>query len=608
MGTILLGMPSHRLTLRCSVASWFALLSITAVQPAVAHGPPERNGRNIKPEHRRFLSSIARRTVRDAALKRPEYEPGYVPKLLQQQQAEVVVRLREGGFLITYAAAGPKPLAHAVRDAALIATRQLATFEDFGLDFANDALIEIEVIGQRESFEVRGDWTQPRVIDPFLEPGVHGLALDGKHGRHRFSPTELITKELVLADALTQWAKTSRTNPSELADVKLARFRTQQWYQPQVGADIVSLHRGLVAVPMESITPQRLDQSIEQLVDYMLNRQLDSGLFRYLYLPSRDEYSEEDNLVRQAGATMAMAMYGRVGNHRPAMIAADRAIRFHLQGLNLVPGDESAAYIATKDQSNKLGLTALICLALGEHRHAEQYAGVRAKLVKGMLHLQRPSGMFITAFPPATKIDAQEYFPGEALLALASHYAHDPSAEILDAFSKALSFYHDYFRRTPAAAFVPWQVQAYARMARFTRRRDYVDFVFELCDWLAEKQLTRTNCEWPELRGGIAPYGNGRVGVATAAYLEAFADALVLARDVHDEQRVRQYTQVVRWATRFVVQLQVKPQEAYFARSPKDMVGGIRSCPSLNLLRIDHCQHALVALIMAKQALYPERD
>ena len=100
---------------------------------------------------------------------------------------------------------------------------------------------------------------------------------------------------------------------------------------------------------------------------------------------------------------------------------------------------------------------------------------------------------------------------------------------------------------------------------------------------------------------------DGRAGVATAAYLEGFADALALARSVGDAPRAERYERVVRQAARFVMQLQVRPAEAYFIRSPQDAIGGIRTSPSLNLLRIDHCQHALVGLIKAREVLFPRQ-
>jgi hypothetical protein len=214
--------------------------------------------------------------------------------------------------------------------------------------------------------------------------------------------------------------------------------------------------------------------------------------------------------------------------------------------------------------------------------------------------------MFVTAFPPAEQINAQEYFPGEALLALAIEYERQPTAEILEAFDRAVGFYRAFFRSSPSPSFVPWQVQAFARMAEQTKRLDYAQYVFELSDWLAAHQLDSSNCPWPELWGGVAAYQPGRAGVATATYLEGFTDALKLARGVGDRDRADRYERVVRNAARFVMQLQVRPEEAYFIRSPQDAIGGIRTSPALNLLRIDHCQHALIGLGKARQVLYPD--
>ena len=80
----------------------------------------------------------------------------------------------------------------------------------------------------------------------------------------------------------------------------------------------------------------------------------------------------------------------------------------------------------------------------------------------------------------------------------------------------------------------------------------------------------------------------------------------MLARSKGDAERVRRYELIVRRAARFVMQLQVRSQEVYFVRSPRDAVHGMRGAPALNRLRIDHCQHALIGLIKARQALYPD--
>lgn len=557
---------------------------------------------------RQFLSRLVRRTLLDATEGRPVYEPSYVPAELESLKVEVVVRLRQKGFLAAEAYAGPSPVAHAARDAALAAIGQRAGEHAFRRDEIDELLIELEVVGEVEPISVEGDWTQPRVIDPLIEPGVHGMVIRGTRGQKRFCPTEVFTSDLVLSEALKTIAQNLHSDPSQVGSAKLFRFRTAHWIEPPGHGPIVSLHRGMTLVPPAAVTSEGLAQTIDQLAEYMIYRQQKNGLFAYQYETGADRYTADDNLVRQAGAAQSMALHAANSGRRASLTAADAALRHFFESLTPVPGESEAAFIATPDRRNKLGVTALVCLAAATHPQAEVYAEKRQRLIKGMLWLQRPSGMFITAFPPALEIDAQEYFPGEALLAMATEYDLKPDAKILEAFDRAIAFYQTFFREEPSPAFVPWQVQAFALMAKHTKRRDYVDFVFELSDWLAAKQLDQTNNEWPELWGGIASYQPGRAGVATAAYLEGFADALALARSVGDAKRAAHYERVVRGAARFILQLQVRPEEAYFIRSPQDAVWAIRTGPALNMLRIDHCQHALVALIKTRQVLFLNSD
>jgi len=608
VGTILIGMPIHKL--RFFAWSWALILAgicpHTSASQALERSEPTHP--TISLAHRVLLSRTARRTVRDAVLRRPKYTPEYVPHALRDLSFQVVVRLNEHGYLRATAAAGPNPVALAVRDAAHAAALMLLEDKSTDLHTVNSLLIEIEVVGRSQPITVDGDWTLPRVIDPFVEPGVHGLSFAGKNLKHQFCPTELFTSDMILSQALERLAQSAGQTPAQLSKVQLQRFRTVHWYQVGSSDNIVSLHRGLTVLPQGATTQEAFDATITHLAEYMAYRQQETGLFAYQYEPGNDKYSDKQNLVRQVGAVLAMATHARWSRSSASTAAADLGIRYHLQGLTDFPGAADSAYIATADGQNKLGVTALLCLTLAEHPEVDRYSEVRRRLINGILELQQPSGMLITAFPPAVSLKAQNYFPGEALLALSADYGLSPNARVLDAFHQAINFYRPYFRETRSPAFVPWQVQAFAKMAKHTKRQDYADYVFELSDWLAHKQLDPSNCAWPELFGGIAAYDNGRAGVSTAAYLEGFADALMLANALGNKQRADRYSAVVRRAARFVMQLQVRPKETYFMHSPQDAVGGIRTSPSLNLLRIDHCQHALVGLIKARQALYGERE
>lgn len=561
---------------------------------------------SLTENHREFLVRLARRTVRDAVGNRTPYEPQYVPDGIRGVTAEAVVRLRQHGYLLGGGAGGPKPLAQATRDAALAAAAGLTREREITSALVDDLLVEIEIVGPTEPIPVAGDWRKPGVVDGFVEPGVHGLALQGANGVRRICPSEMFAADLALADALKLLTQGAKVDPAQAGGAPLLRFRTVHWYEPTAGATTVMLHRGMTLVPPEAVSREGLDGAIARLAEYIAYRQLPSGLFTYQFEPGLDQYSDEDNLVRQVGTVVAVSTHARLSKKSASLAAADSAIRYHLQGLTDIPSKDGASFIATLDKQNKLGVTALLSVAMAQHPNAEQYDSIRQRLIKGMLSLQRPSGMFVTAFPPAEEISGQNYFPGEALFALALEYDRRPSAVVLDAFDRAISFYRDYFRDSRSPAFVPWQVQAFALIARHSKRQDYVDYVFELTDWLAEKQLTLANCEWPELRGGVAAQTKGRAGVATASYLEGFTDALTLAKTVGDTMRGRRYEKVVREAARFVMQLQVRPEEAYFIRSPQDAVGAIRTAPAVNKLCIDHCQHALLGLMKTRQALYPD--
>ena len=588
----------------------FGCVRLTLDNGALAGPPADRRAEKailgLNEDQRLFLSRLVGRTMRDAVLGRGAYEPGYVPPSLRSLSAEVVVRLRRDGYLRAAGAGEYAAISIAARDAALATVGMLDLTDVGALDALGRMLVEIEVVGPAEAFEVPEDWTAPRALNPYVEPGVHGLSIRNPRTQYRFCPTEVLVSSKTLAAAVESVVRQMSSTAATTGRVELFRFRTAHWYQPPGSDTIVSLHRGLTVIDGGAVDRRGLDGAIERLAEYMVYRQMPSGAFSYQYDPNLDVYTDEDNAVRQAGAAIAVAVHAGWSGDGATLAAADAALQHHLVGLVDLPDMDEVAFIATPDLKNKLGVTALVCLAMAAHPNAEQYAATRAKLVNAMLWLQRPSGMFITAFPPAKRIQSQDYFPGEALLAIATHYQSDPSATVLDAFNRAIRYYREHFRERPSPAFVPWQVQAFAKMARQTKRRDYVDFVFELTDWLAAKQLTPANCEWPELWGGIAGYQADRVGVATASYLEGFTDALALARALGDAERTARYEELVRGAARFVMQLQIRPEEAYFIRSPRDAVGGIRTNPSLNLLRIDHCQHALIALIKTRDVLYPK--
>lgn len=584
-----------------AVALWLATLAGSALAVDLEPTPPP-----VSALDQRFLTRVVRRTMAQHISDGSLYRVDYVPPSLRGLECQVVVTLRQAGHLRGTGTGQRGPIVTACRDAALAALNDAASIGPVTLDWLDRIRLEIEAVGEPVPVHFTGQWSDPTAFAGIIEPGVHGVVLEYGQSRKQFCPSEIISKSLEVPDALRSLAQQLVQTPEDLALADMYRFRTTHWHEIIPGGEVVQLHCGVVLINQSEVTDETLAETIDHLAEYIIYRQLPSGWFSYQYEPSTDTYAEEDSLVRQAAVTWGLTAHARAYGKSASAGAAELALERLIERMVDLEGVADAAFVTGTDGCHRLGITAFTALAMFDHPNAERYAELRRKLINGIYWLQRPSGMFLTAFPPSPRLSNQYYFPGEALLVLARSYEDQPNERAVEAFKSAFGYYRDLFREDPMPPFVPWQAQAFVPMAIHARRSEYADFVFEMTDWLVDKQYNESNCPWPELYGGVAAYQGYPPGVATAAYLEGFTEALRLARKVGDQARAARYEQAVRLAARFVMQLQFRPEEAYYVRSLPDTVWGVRTTLSRNSLRIDHCQHAMMALMKTRQVLFAQ--
>ncbi len=558
----------------------------------------------IAPADQRFVTWVVRRTleqhVRDGATYKLKHQPAHLAGL----HCQVAVTLRQGGLLRGVGVSAPGKILEAAQEAGIKAYKAAAESEPVDSEVLARMCIEIEALGQVVSAPVAPYWGSAQSY-AFLECGVHGIILQMRGATGAMRPSEFIANSLSAGEALRHLNE--RMNPAHESHQGMVAswFRATHWHEVTPRGKVVELRRGLIVLPPEAVTGRNLDEAAHRLADYMIYRQKPSGEFSYQYEPTTDSYSESNNYVRQADAAWGLALYAKQTGDPAATRAADRAVRALTQRVIDLGDVEGAGYFHGPDGCTDLGATALLCLALTDHPQAQEFRAVRDKLVAGMLWLQVPAGGFIAVFPPTLERGDEVRGPGQALLALAHVYRDQPREQIERAFELALPFYRKVFRKEPKADFVPWHTQAFALMAHKTGRREYAEFVFEMNDWLAGSQLSSTNCCWPELYGAIDPPGRKGAGASTAIYIEGFADALGLARELGDGVRAACYERVVHAAARFVMQLQFRREEGFYVRSPIDCYNGIRKSPCNNRIRIDNCRHALIALHRTRELLFP---
>ncbi len=596
-------LPYNKMSVGIGVA---AVVCAAGAVVAGSDAPPSPVAPAISPLDQQYLTRCVRRMLEQRVQDGAVGPVPYVPPDLRDLNCQVLVTLRENGLHRGTGISEVRPILQACREAAGIALDRVAIVKTLDAALLPRLTLEIEVVGEPVPVGIMVDVLLAGPVERFIEPGVDGIKMIHGDTAARISPSEFAAFNMTMAEAVREVAASMTMSPDDLPHVRVARFRSRHWIQYAPGDRVIELTRGMCPVPPDAVTAAGLDDAADRLARYMLYRQQPTGRFSFAYDPGEDRYLELDDEVVQADATRALCAYAiRPGSSGAARSAAHRALGAFARRVIDLAGVDGAGFVRTPDGMNKLGVSALICLAMTECPDPVRYRYERDKLVGGMLWLQHASGKFVTAFPPADILPTQESYPGQALLALARVYDEQPQQRIMRAFDRALACYRELFQYSPSPRFAGWQIQAYARMAQPAKRDDFNEFVFRMADALVAVQLTERNCPYPDKWGAIAAWHPSLVGSATAAYLCGLCDALVLARKVGDGERAKAYEQAVRLGVRFLLQLEFKPQEAYFVRSARDAVGGVRTDLIDSTLRIDNSAHALLALTRARDVLFP---
>lgn len=590
---------------------------LTLGEPDAAFGPP---GPAIAPVDRVFLVRLARRVMDRQLRQMPPYEVDYLPPALEGVNGPVAVTLRRSGRVLGRGVARAAPVIDACSTAARLALADATKEAPIEADALSATGVEVELLGPRERIGF-GSFDPVQFQRP-LVPGVHGVV--GRLGDEHvwLLPSELVSSKYhcpdapaadtscewaaeVMAELLKRTARRTGLREAEYGDLVVMRFRSTHLYSPAADEPPVALVSGLRYVPAGELTEVDVRAALQRMAGYLVARGQENGLFAYEYFPGLGLYRpHEQNYIRQAATTWVLARYARLYDDDAAAGAANRALEAFKAMARPVKDVRGATFVATPDGDHALGTSALVALALTDAPPGGQDEPVRRSLLQGLASMQLDDGSFKTHYWPSTSRSSQDYYPGEALLAIARGYersAHPRWREVAD---RALGFYRAYYQENRTAPFVPWQAQAWGQFARATRLSKYADFVFAMVDDLVATQIPPGGHPATAIYdGGFDVYGTLRPGISSAVYLEGVVDAWRTAKAMGDDRRRARYREVILRAGRFVLQLQFRAEECYYVLWPTNVVDGVRTSPSDPALRIDHVQHAMAALMGVLEVL-----
>jgi orotate phosphoribosyltransferase/AMMECR1 domain-containing protein len=324
---------------------------------------------------------------------------------------------------------------------------------------------------------------------------------------------------------------------------------------------------------------------------YLLRHQKPDGSFYTCYEPFQNRLYDGTDLPRLGHAAWVLSRAARVLGDDELRAAADRAVD-HL--LNAAAEGEGGFWLEAPGRTASVSELSFLLLALCERgsgessphrRTAERMAATLwdcVTLPHGRVRTHRES--------ESTGEEFQDYFPGQALLALAAASDAGVCAADGEKLARGFLYYRHRFRHRRGFGQVSWYTQAFARWWHVTRDERLAAFAFEVVDWLLTYQQEKTgafvNDHQPETPGYM-----------TAVYLEAVAAASNLAAAAGDERRHSRYADAFGRGLRFLDRLVIQPRDAPVLPGAAYALGGLRRAVHYSEVRTDFVQHALSAIL-----------
>lgn len=307
-----------------------------------------------------------------------------------------------------------------------------------------------------------------------------------------------------------------------------------------------------------------------------------NNFLNYEYDPLNDSYVEGKEELREVASLWAIAKAANFTNRVEFKNLAQKGFAYFEKYFKY-DKEKDFYYLNITPGSTKLGYSGFIILSLLEIDHPKKDFYLE-KFADGIIYQQKPDGSLATHFY-SDKVSNVDYYPGEALIAIAKLYEYKPEQKYLDLLNKAFSYYKKYWQENKNTPFIPWQTRAYNKLYKFTNSQEVADFIFEMNDYLITYQPKYNSCSDFVFNQGII----------IAVRMEGMNQAYEIAKMIGDKQREQCYGQYIKEGADYIMSLQVKKSPLVKIKA----LGGFGQNKDFPLQRIDRNQHAIMALMEA---------
>ena len=423
-----------------------------------------------------------------------------------------------------------------------------------------------------------------------IELGVHAIELLHNNTSTIFKESVPISNNYDLEYTLERLCHKANLSMNCYMDKDVEIYRYDSFtFMGQRHHTVIDLYRYNILINVDRINNKSIIDSISLGHDWFLNTVNSStSLLEYLYYPSENKYSFDNNHLRQLASLWAITELDTFLKINTSKSLIYSTLDYYLSFMN---STSNYSYIILNDQA-KLANNAFLILSLLNTPHYQNQNELLNQLGNGILSLQNDNGSYNTYFfsDENTGID---YYPGEAMLSLMKLYNHTGDQRYLNSVKKAFYHYRDYWINNKNTAFIPWHSQAYKLLFEETKDQDLVEFIFEMNDWLIDNYQIK-NSAYPDEIGGFPKYFPT---FSSSVFIEGINDAYSVALIVNDTIHIQKFKEAIRLGTRFILQLQFTENNTFYLKNKTRIIGGFKTSLTCNNLRIDNTQHSVMALI-----------
>lgn len=349
--------------------------------------------------------------------------------------------------------------------------------------------------------------------------------------------------------------------------------------------------------------------------DYLVAHTDTDGSFVYQYNPVTRKTSSSYNIVRHAGTTYSLLELFEATGEPTYLLAADRALNYLAESAVVCPGMPDAMCIA-EDNETKLGGNALAVLAFTKYISLTQssttaaligddgvrdYLPLAQKLARFITDTQAPDGEFVV-HKIATDTGARtafesEYYPGEAIFALARLYEIDGTKEWIDAAhsgARWLIEVRDAYVATQNLNHDHWLLYGLNELYANRPEEIYLSHAQRIVQSIVAAQHSGKTGEQKEWNGG---FYNPPRSTPTATRSEGLGAAYQLFIQAGDLAYASVALDAMEKAIVFQLRTQLTPKKARSMQADPAGIGGFFESLDEYDIRIDYVQHNISALL-----------